>query len=87
MTTSNQQPWQNIETAPMGEWIRVLATFGIVFVALQDKECNQTVWIIKYLNGGNVIYLWDDPTHWMPLPAHPTTTQKNTHDPQEKGDL
>jgi hypothetical protein len=78
--------WQLIETADTSH---LFATSTWVLVATDDGRVtegyplytgpNEYIWIAARGNNlrGNEnsrsTYLRDSPTHWMPLPAHPTT--------------
>ncbi len=60
--------WNPIETAP---------TDGTEIVVLDGGAVRTAVWsdmIGKFTGrGGNVFNWCENPTHWMPLPAPPTT--------------
>lgn len=80
---SNEAPgrggvWQPIETAPK-DGTRVLLGGGRMFCESLDQYITEPTsaqwdvnfWLVVGTEGGYVCAAYDDPTHWMPLPAAP----------------
>ena len=69
--------WQPIETAPKdGESILVFNSYGISEVQWcneQDYDVPHDWWYIDGMKAGYFGLRGDEPTHWMPLPAPPST--------------
>jgi hypothetical protein len=71
---AEQNAWQPLETAPEDEYILIAATGGQIGMGFWTDEGDGKVWgwSIPAMNGGEYLRPSLVPTHWMPLPKHPT---------------
>ena len=68
------QQWRKIESAPSGT--NVLACIYPVYRAFVCLKNIRGVWVSVYDGDPNQRY---EPTHWMPLPAPPSSAAAGTH--------
>ena len=78
MADKEMPKWQPIETAPEGRDILVYCEktgeMFVVFWAMQVDNGKYN-WVIARANDGTC-FICNNPSHWMPLPDHPTKKLK-----------